>query len=287
MSIITAILNAILQAIGWLMPISESGHSSIYHDFSSNSFGNFWMVTGFVHIGIAIGIFLASFSLFKRLSIELFRTGKELVHKEFKPKEAKGARYFLYMVILSFVPMLLWVIPLGKNGNLYSLLRSLSFNGTVLDEGIFIAFTGLLLFLAVRQLTLSRNDKDISVITALVVGLASVIFVPTAGMSFIGGVFSILIIFGITKKQAYNFPIVMSVPILIVTGIVEAVLAQYRAGIVEIIIGLVLSTVMSFICTRVLKFIISKNYLIYFSYYDFGLGGLCAIIGLIQLIVRK
>ena len=269
------------------MPISESGHSSIYHDFSSNSFGNIWMVTGFVHIGIAIGIVLACFGLFKRLAIELFRSGNELVHKQLKPKEAKGARHFLYMILISFLPMLLWLIPFGKNGFLYSLLRSLSYNGTILDEGIFIAFTGLLLFLAVRQLTLSRNDKDMSVLPAVAVGLASVILIPTAGMSFIGGVFSILIIFGITKKQSFNFPIVMSVPVLIVTGIVEAALAQYRAGIVEIILGLVISTAASFICTRVLKFIINKNYLSYFAYYDFGLGGLSIIIGLIQLIVRK
>ena len=287
MSIITAILNAILQPIGWLMPISESGHSSIYHDFSANSYGNIWVITGIVHIGIAIGIVLSCFSLFKKLSTELFRTGNELVHKQLKPKEAKGARHFLYMLIISFLPMLLWLIPIGKNGFLYGVLRSLSFNATILDEGIFIAFTGLLLFLAVRQLTLSRNDKDVNIATAIVIGIASVVLVPTAGMSFVGGVIAILILFGVPKKVAFRYAVAMSAPILLVTGIVEACTAEYKAGVIEIILALVISTAVSFICTRVLKFIIAKNYLIYFAYYDFGLGGLAAIIGLIQLIVRK
>ena len=287
MSIITAILNAILQAIGWLMPISESGHSSIYHDFSANSYGNIWLVTGVVHMGIAIGIFVACFSIFKRLSIEFFNSGKELVHKQLKPKEARGARHFLYMIMLSFLPMVLWLIPIGRNGFLYQILRSLSFNATLLDEGIFIAFTGLLLFLSVRQLTLSRNDKDVSLVTALVIGFASVIFVPVAGMSFVGGVFSTLILFGVTKKQSFNYAVVMSVPILIVMGIIEIVCAEYKANAAAIIPALIISIAVSFICTRVLKYIIAKNYLSYFAYYDFGLGGLTAVIGLIQLIVRN
>ena len=286
MSIITAILNAFLQAISWIMPISESGHSAIYHDFSGRADGTVWMVTGFIHIGIAIGIVLASFSIFKRLSLELFGAGKEIVHKQFKFKEASPARYLLYMIMLSFVPMLLWVIPIGPYGSLYRVLRSLSYNGTILDEGIMIAFIGLLIFLSVKQMNVSRNDRPISIVPALVIGLSSVVLVPTAGMSLIGGVFTILVLFGITKKIAYRYALVMSVPVLIVMGIVEAVCATYKAGVIEIIIGLVLSVAVSFVCTRLLKFVIAKGYLKYFSYYDFALGGLAAIIGAIQLIVR-
>ena len=287
LSILTAILNAFLQAIGWLMPISESGHSAIYHDFAGTANGAVWTVTGVIHIGIAIGIVLASFGIFKKLGVELFNTGKELVHKQLDIKNAKPARSLLYMLIISFVPMLLWLIPIGKYGFLFKVLRSLSYNGTILDEGVCIAFTGILLFLAVRQMNLSRNDKPVTLIPALVIGVACVVLIPTAGMSMTAGIFTILILFGITKNIAYRYCLVMSAPLLLVMGIVEAATAAYKAGIVEIIVGLVLSVAASFICTRLLKFIIAKSYLVYFSYYDFALGGLAVIIGAIQLLVRK
>ncbi len=286
MSFITAILNAILQAIGWLLPISESGHSSIYHDFAGISDGYVWRVTGIVHIGIALGILLASFSIFKRLSLEFFGAGKELFKRQLKIKEASPARKMLYMVMLSFLPMLLWLIPIKPYGLLYKLLRSFSYNGTILDEGLFIAFIGLLVFLAVKQMNVSRNDKPVSLIPALVVGFSSVILIPVAGMSLTAGVFTILILFGVTKKIAYRYCLVMSVPVLLVMGIVEAVTAVYAAGVVEIILALVFSVVASFVCTRVLKFIIAKSYLAYFSYYDLALGAVAAVIGAIQLIVR-
>lgn len=286
MSIINAILNAILQAIGWLMPISESGHSAIFHDFSGASNGAVWQVTGMVHIGIALGIVLASFSIFKRLALEFVGAGKDLIHKNLTVKNAPPARNLLYMVMISFLPMLLWLIPIGRYGFLYKLLRSLSYNGTILDEGVMIAFIGLMLFLAVRQMTVSRNDKPVSLIPALIVGVASVIFVPTAGMSLTAGVFTILIIFGVTKTIAFRYCLVMSVLVLLVMGIVEAAAATYKAAVIPMILGLVISVAASFICTRLLKFIIKKGYLKYFSYYDFALGGLAVIIGAIQLIVR-
>ena len=193
----------------------------------------------------------------------------------------------LYMVMLSFLPMFLWLIPIKHYGFLYTLLRSLSFNGTILDEGIFIAFTGLLIFLAVKQMTVSRNDKPISIVPALVVGFASVILIPTAGFSLTAGVFTILALFGVMKNTAYRYALVMSVPVLLVMGIIEAATSKYSAGVIEIILGIVISVIAAFLCTRLLKFIIKKQYLGYFAYYDLGLGVLAAIIGAIQLIVRN
>ena len=105
-------------------------------------------------------------------------------------------------------------------------------------------------------------------------------------MSLTAGVFTVLALFGVMKNTAYRYALVMSVPVLIVTGIVEIAAAKYPAGIIEIILALAISVVCSFVCTRLLKFIIKKQYLKYFAYYDFALGGLAVIIGAIQLIVR-
>jgi undecaprenyl pyrophosphate phosphatase UppP len=286
MSILTSIINAILQAIGWILPISEAGHSAVFHDFSGRADGSVWVVTGVVHIGIAIGIVLASFSIFKRMSKEFFSAGKELFKKQLDIKSGSAARRYLYTLMVSFLPMLLWLIPLGKFGFLYSFLRGFSYNGTLLDEGLLLVITGLLLVLASRQLTLGRNDRDVSLVYALIIGFASVLLVPVAGLSLTGGVISVLIILGATKNYSLNFALLMSVPVLFVTGIVEIATADFSAGIVEIIIGAVLSIVAAFICTRVLKYILKNNLLKFFGYYDGAIGIIIAVTGIVQLIVR-
>ncbi len=286
MSILTSIINAILQAIGWILPISEAGHSAVFHDFSGRADGSVWQLTGVIHIGIAVGIVLASFSIFKRMSLEFVAAGKELFRKELDVKSGTAARRYLYMLMIAFLPMLLWLIPLGKLGFLYSFLRGFSFNGTLLDEGLLLIVTGVLLVLASRQLTLGRNDRDVSLAYALIIGFASVLLVPVAGLSLTGGVISVLLILGVTKKYSLNFALLMSVPVLIVMGIIEIVTAEFTVSVVEIIIGAVLSVAAAFVCTRVLKYILKNNLLKFFGYYDGAIGIIIAVTGIIQLIVR-
>ncbi len=287
MSIITAIFQAILQAITYIIPVSQSAHSSIYHDFAGKADGSFASVTGAINIGIAIGIFLASFKLFARLATEFFSTGRDLVKKEFNFNVAKPTRKLMLMTLISFCPMLLWLIPIGKNGMLYKVLQSSAYNNTVFDDGLFLAILGALIFFSSRQLTDDSNTKFITVPMAAAVGVCSLVFIPVSGLALIGGVFSILVILGISQKLALRYSFVLSVPVLLVTGIVQLCTADIKSGIVPVIIGLVLSVPVAFFSVRLLTNIIKKDYLRYISYYDFSMAIIVVVIGIVQLIVRK
>ncbi|MDE6125052.1 MAG: undecaprenyl-diphosphate phosphatase, partial [Eubacterium sp.] len=76
MSIITAIFQAIGQALTFIFPISESGHSAVFHDFSSRYSGSCSELTGLIHIGIAIGIIAAFYKVFISLIMEFVNTCK-------------------------------------------------------------------------------------------------------------------------------------------------------------------------------------------------------------------
>ena len=286
MSVITSIVQAILQSIAWIIPISESGHSAIYHDFASKADGYVAALTGVIHIGIAVGILVACLKMTVRMSKEFVSCAGDVVKRNFSYREARPARKFMLMLMLCFAPMLLWLIPIGKNGMLYEVLRRTNFNGTLLDTGIFFAVTGGLLLLALRQLTLEKNTKNMTVISAVTVGIVSLVLVPVTGLSLIGGVFSLLILMGVSKKQAVNFSLLMSVPILIVMGIIEIVTAAYKVTLVQIILALIFSVACSFVCTRVFKWLINKNTIKYVAYYDLFMGGIVAVIGIVQLIIR-
>ena len=286
MSILTAIIQAIFQAITFIFPISENGHSSMFHDFAGRTDYSCAAITGIIHIGIAIGIIIALYKLFLTLSKEFFKTFADIFKKRIKTEQPTPSRKFMYYSLLSFAPMILWLIPTGKNGFLFSLLRKTGYNATLFDDGIFFVITGVLVVLCAKQLLLSKNNKNISLIYALIIGFLSLILVPVSGLSLIGGVFCVLMLLGVSKKLSFRYAFVLSVPVLIVMGIIELCSASTPAGIAAIIIGLILSAAASFLCVRVLKWVINNDKLKYFGYYDFGVGALALIIGLFELILK-
>ncbi len=282
MSIITAIFQAIVQALTWLLPISESGHSGLFHNFSGRFSGACSALTGVVHIGIAVGIIAASYGLFFRLSKESFFTIRDLFGKKLKGSSKQPARSFLYMSFLSFLPMLLWLIPV-KGEYLYTILNKTASNSTVLDEGISFLITGALVLVTAKQLKLSCNNGNIGVIAALVSGVAAVFLVPVSGLSLTAGVFSLLVILCVSKKSAYRLTIVMSVPVLIVMGISEICVSVTAVTAVQTIVATVVSVIFGFFATKIFKYIVIKNNFKYFGIYDISLGVLATVIGIFQL----
>lgn len=286
MSIITALFQAIGQALTWLLPVSEWGHSSIFHDFSGRVTGACSTLTGVVHIGIAIGIVAALYKVFLILSKQFFETFSDMFKKQLKTKPVTPSRKFMYMTLLSFVPMILWLIPTGKNGLLFSVLHKTGYNSTLLDDGIFFILTGVLVLLSAKQLSLSKNNKNITVLSAVIVGIACVFLIPVSGLSLMAGVFAILMLFGVSKKLSLRYSLVMSVPVLLVMGIVELCTAVSASSIVAVIIGLIVSTVVSFFAVKAVMWIVNKNKIKYFGFYDLGIGAITAVIGIFELALK-
>ena len=286
MSIIISIFQAILQAISYILPISESGHSAIYHDLAGKTDGTVAALTGVIHIGLALGIFAAMLKLCLRMGKELGRFAGDVIHKDFYYKEAHPARKFLLALMISYAPLLLWLIPINGTFS-YEFLRRFGFNHTVLDEGLLIALTGGLLLMAVRQLSISRKPKPVTALYGLIAGAVVLFSAPLSGLTVIGSVFAFLVLMGIGRKQALNFALVMSIPLLLGTGIAELATAAVKATVVQVIIGLIVAAVFAFICVRVLKFIINKGYLRFIGYYDIAMGAIASVTGIVQLIVRN
>lgn len=285
MSALTAIFQAIAQAICWIFPISESGHSALFHDFASRSSGACSALTGIVHIGIAVGIVLSMYSFFFGLAKEFFGTFADIFKKQIKTKPASPRRSFMYMTLISFAPMLLLLIPTGK-GFLFSILRSTGNNASVLEDGLFLALTGVLVLLISKMLKQTNNTSNVTWLPALVVGVASVLLVPVSGLSLIAGAFAIMMLFGVSRKLAFRYPFVISVPVLTVMGIVEICVSVTPASIVQIILGLIISIVATFLSVRVLQWLVKNAKLGVFGIYDIAIGVIAFVIGIFELIIK-
>ena len=285
MSILTAIIQAILQAVCVVFPISESGHSSIFHDFAGRQAGSCSAITGVIHIGIAIGIVLAMLKFFVTMGRNFIGTFADMFSKKLKGSGKRPARYFMYMSLIAFAPMIFWIVPTGK-GLLYSLLHTTAYNSTLLDDGIMFCALGALVIMSAKTLEIGRNSKSVNILSAIAAGLLSVLLVPVSGLSLVMGIYAVLLLFGVANKFALRFAFLISAPVYVVVGIVEICTAVTSAGWVEIILGLIISVAVSFLSVRIFKWVINTGKLKYFAFYDISIGVIIAIIGIFELALK-
>lgn len=286
MSIITAIFQAIAQALTYILPISETGHSAIFHDFASRYSGSCSELTGLVHIGMAIGIIAAFYKVFIRLIYEFFSGWKDIFTKKFSLKGIGTSRKFMYLTFIPYIFMLFYLIPLGKKGNVFEVLHSTSFDGNLLSEGICFIISAVFLILA--SLKLGKNEKGVpmSLPAAVFAGAITFISLPIAGLSLSALVICVSILCGINKKASVRYFISISVPVLIVAGIVEIVNCVTYVNIVSGILGVVIGGVAAYFVSKLLLWIVSNSMLKYFAYYDFTVGAIAVIAGVIELIIK-
>lgn len=95
------------------------------------------------------------------------------------------------------------------------------------------------------------------------------------------------ILFGVNKKVAFRYFTALSVPMLIIFGIAEIIKCVTYVTIIEGVIAIVIAGAVSFLCAKLLLFVVSKNHLKYFSYYDFAIGSISVLAGVIELIMNR
>lgn len=285
MWILTAIFQAIGQALTWVFPISESGHSAIFHNFSGRYTNACSQLTGVIHIGIAIGIIIAFYKMFFSLFKNFFGGWNDLFHKKLDVKKSSSQRKFMYMTILSFVPMIFYLIPAGKYGNVYQVFNRTSYNDIILGEGICIALTGVLLMITESMLD-KKNKAMPPIAQALIIGIVAFLAVPTAGCSLVAGVFCVAVLLGMSDKYALRYSMVLSTMVLLVMGIIEICVGITKIHMISAVLGLIISAAVTFFCVKVLLFVIKNKALKYFAWYDIVLGFICLIIGIFEIVTK-
>ena len=288
MSIITAIFQAIGQALTFIFPISESGHSAIFHNFAARNSGDVSELTGLIHIGIALGIIIAFYKVFLRNFVEIVNSVKEIFSKDLKFRRANNSRKFIYFALISFVPMLLYFIPFGKKGNLYQILHALSFDSNLLSEGIAFLVTATLLLFASMTMAKNKENRGNQLSVPIVVILAVLIFItlPIAGLSLSAVIISAAIICNINKNIAFRYFLSISVPILIVKGIIEIVVCTSRISVVAGVIAVVVAAAAAYLFSKLFKAVVRNMFLKYFSYYDYAIGVIVLVTGIVQFIIK-
>lgn len=286
MWILTAVFQAIGQALTRILPISESGHSAVFHDFSNRLTNACSKLTGVIHIGIAIGIVLAFYKLFITLFKNFFLGWNDLFRKRLDLKNSSPQRTFMYMTILSFVPLAFYAVPTGKYGNMFTVFHRMSYNGNILGEGLCIALTGVLIIVALGVKDKNTAIKIPDFLRALIIGLLVFLALPVAGCSVVAAVIFGGILLGMSEKTSLRYSMVISVMVLIVSGVIEICIGVTSLSAVSVILALVFSVVASFLTVKLLIYLLKKNQIRYLAFYNITMGLICSIIGIFEIILK-
>ena len=288
LSIITAIFQAIGQALTFIFPISESGHSAIFHNFANRNSGEVSELTGLIHIGIAIGIIIAFYKVFMKNIFETVNSFKEMFSKDLRVRRASNSRKFMYFTLISFLPMVLYFVPIGTKGNIYQILNLFSKDSNLLSEGIGFLVTATILLFASLTMMKNKENRGNQLSVPIVIILAIVIFLtlPVSGLSLSAMLISVAILCNINKNIAFRYFVSISVPVLIVKGIIEIVTCASYVNIITGVVGVVVSAAAAFLVSKLFKAVISNMNLKYFSYYNYAIGVIVLIIGIVQIIIK-
>ena len=277
MSYLSAIVLGLVQGIAEFLPISSSGHLSIFQQFFqlADVEHDHMFFDVLLHLGTLIAVFVA----YRKDIAEILREFFAMVHLRRLPAGQKPdlpARRMILMLILATLPLFL-VLPIKDH------VESLYTNT------FFIAFalilTGLLLFLSDRLPRGTKTARNASMVDALLVGAAQAVAV-VPGLSRSGTTIAAGMARGFDRSFAVKFSFLLSIPAVLganVLSIADAVRAGIDTSLLPVyLVGVVVAMVSGYAAIGLLRFIARKGRFGGFAYYCWGAGLVTLILSLIS-----
>lgn len=286
MSIIKAIILGIVQGVTEFLPISSSGHLSIFQHFMDVDGEGSLLFSVLLHLGTLIAVFIVFHKTIFELIVDAFGLVKDIFTGKFKFKELKGKKKMLVMFVFSCIPLLLLLIPVGNDMKLMDVLGGLSEDDSILVEGICFLFTGALLLTSTYISKKKSLIREVNTLDSFAIGLAQVFAAGFPGISRSGSTISTGMICGVSKEYMVEYSFILGIPAIIVANAVElkdAVETGAQLELLPTVIGVIVATVVGVACIKLLQWILKKDMWKYFGFYCLVIGVftiICSVLGI-------
>ncbi len=280
MSLIKAIILGFVQGVTEFLPVSSSGHLSLFQHFLGVSGEGSLLFSVLLHLGTLIAVFIVFYKTIFELINEAFSLLKDIFTGKFKFKELAEKKKILVMFVISCVPLLFLLIPVGNDMKLMDYLGQFSEDDSILLEGFCFLFTGVLLLTSTYISKNNKLEKNINTPQAFVIGIAQAVAAGFPGVSRSGSTISTGMICGIPKSDMVEYSFILGIPAIIVANIVElkdAIEFNAEFEIVPTVVGVIVAAVVGVGCIKLLQWILKKDMWKYFGFY-------CLIIGILSII---
>ena len=280
MSLLDAIFQAIIQGLTEFLPVSSSGHLSLYQHFTGNSGDGALFFSAILHLGTLVAVFVAFrkriFSMIKELG-SLF---KDIFRGKFKWSEMNGDRRMIVMIFIScccllpFAPFLGW-------------FESFSEDGSILAEGICFLYTAAILIMSDKCVKGNKQAEDIRVKDSVTVGfMQGVAMLP--GVSRSGSTISAGLFSGFTRETAVEYSFILGMPVILLgclTEVKSAVEAKAAIDWGNCFVGFVVAALMGLAAIKMVSWLVKSDKFKVFAYYAGALGVLVITVSVIELVL--
>ena len=280
MSIIKAIILGIVQGVTEFLPISSSGHLSLFQHFLNVDGEGSLLFSVLLHLGTLIAVFIVFHKTIFELVVDAFGLVKDIFTGKFKFKQLQGKKKMLVMFVFSCIPLLLLLIPVGNDLKLMDVLGGLSEDDSILVEGFCFLFTGFLLLTSTYISKKKTLNREVNTLDAFAIGLAQAFAAGFPGISRSGSTISTGMICGVSKEYMVEYSFILGIPAIIVANAVElkdAVETGAQLELLPTIIGVIVAAVVGVACIKLLQWILKKDMWKYFGFY-------CLVIGIFTII---
>ena len=271
MTILEAILQGIVQGLTEFLPVSSSGHLSLFQHFFGLDGENAVTMTIILHLGTLVAVFVAFWDKIKKLILEAFRLLGDLFTGKFKWKEMNPERRMIMMIIVSILPLFGFYIFKDFFDNLAS-------DEDIIVEGFAFLYTSALLFCSTR----AKKDNiytagETTVKNALIIGAFQGVAL-TPGISRSGSTICSALFTGMKREDAVEYSFILGIPVILAGAFVklfdltDSAAEELKANLVPLAVSFVISAIAGYLAIRLIKAMVVNDKFRIFAWYTLVLG---------------
>ena len=277
MTYLSAIILGLVQGVAEFLPISSSGHLSIFQNFFhlTTAEEGHLLFDVLLHLATLVSVCIVYRQDIVLIVRDCVSYGKSVGHPSpGGPKQYVGARLLLMMFVATLP--LLAVLPIKDA------VEQLYYNTTFI--GFALLATGALLFVSDRMISGRRNEKTMSLGNALIVGLCQAI-ATVPGLSRSGATISAGMATGLNREFAAKFSFLISIPAILganLLTLVDVVKEGFDSSLLPMyLVGMLVASVSGYFSVSLVKIICRKGKFGMFAYYCWFVGALTIILSFI------
>ena len=278
MSYLSAVIQGLIQGFTEFLPVSSSGHLSLYQYFTGTSSEGSLLFSVMLHFGTLVAVLIAFWPTVWQLLIEFLSIFTDLFTGRLFRGYPRPYRRMLYFLVLSCLPLL--VVPFVQD-----LIEGFSTDNSIIAEGCFFLITALLLTLADKAVKGIKTARSMTAGDAAAIGVAQ-LFATLPGISRSGSTVSAGLLMGLDRTFAVTYSFILGLPAILAAGLLDLkdVIQAGELGIPigPALVGMAVAAVSGLLSIKLVKYIVSSDKFGIFAWYTLILGLLVLGIGIAE-----
>ena len=278
MNLFDAIIQGIIQGLTEFLPVSSSGHLSLYQHFTGNSGEAAGVYSIMLHFGTLLAVLIAFWGEIFDMIKEFFSMAKEILTGKFNKENMTGARRMIFLLIISLVPLCFFYF-------ISDFYNSLAADKDIVVEGLCFLLTAALLIVSGKCAKAGgASAENMSWKQAVGMGIMQGI-APLPGLSRSGSTISTGLILGVSRDQAVAFSFIMGVPAVLAANVLEvpeAIASGMDINWLSAIIGMAVSLIVGIAAIKTVKLLVKNDKFTKFAWYLVPLGVIITAIGIFE-----